>query len=224
MIPLTSRFSEILERRGVLLHFKRGDLIYGLDDPNDMVYRIKKGRVKLSYLDETGRKLALDIFGEGQLFGELSLTKVDKRELLAEALEGTEVIATDRNRLLGHAKRDPRLMFEILSLIGLRSRNVQHKLEDMAFKDLPTRLARVLLHLAKTHGHKAPDGLQIDCRLTHQDLADLIGATRTNVTMMLSVFYSKGLLKKGRYITISDEQKLRERGFGPSHKKGKQLN
>lgn len=214
MIPLTSRFSEILEQRGVLLHFKRGDLIYGLDDPNDMIYWIKKGRVKLSYLDETGRKLALDIFGEGQLFGELSLTRIDKRELLAEALESTEVVAADRNRLLEQAKRDPRLMFEILNLIGIRSRSVQHKLEDMAFKDLPTRLARVLLHLAETHGHHTPQGLQIDCRLTHQDLADLIGATRTNVTMMLSMFYSNGLLKKGRYITITDERQLREKGYG----------
>lgn len=214
MIPLTSRFSEILEQRGVLLHFKRGDLIYGLDDPNDMIYWIKKGRVKLSYLDESGRKLALDIFGEGQLFGELSLTQVDKRELLAEALESTEVVAADRNRLLDQAKRDPRLMFEILNLIGSRSRSVQHKLEDMAFKDLPTRLARVLLHLSDTHGHHTPQGLQIDCRLTHQDLADLIGATRTNVTMMLSMFYSNGLLKKGRYITITDERQLREKGYG----------
>lgn len=179
-----------------------------------MIYWIKKGRVKLSYLDETGRKLALDIFGEGQLFGELSLTRIDKRELLAEALESTEVVAADRNRLLEQAKRDPRLMFEILNLIGIRSRSVQHKLEDMAFKDLPTRLARVLLHLAETHGHHTPQGLQIDCRLTHQDLADLIGATRTNVTMMLSMFYSNGLLKKGRYITITDERQLREKGYG----------
>lgn len=218
MVPLTSRFSELLEQRGVLLHFKRGDLIYGLDDPNDMIYWIKKGRVKLSYLDESGRKLALDIFGKGQLFGELSLTQVDKRELLAEALEPTEVIAADRNRLLENAKRDPRLMFEILTLIGSRSRSVQHKLEDMAFKDLPTRLARVLLHLAETHGHPTTQGLQIDCRLTHQDLADLIGATRTNVTMMLSMFYSKGLLKKGRYITIANEHQLREKGYGAREK------
>jgi CRP/FNR family transcriptional regulator len=183
-----------------------------------MIYWIKKGRVKLSYLDESGRKLALDIFGKGQLFGELSLTQVDKRELLAEALEPTEVIAADRNRLLENAKRDARLMFEILTLIGSRSRSVQHKLEDMAFKDLPTRLARVLLHLAETHGHPSTQGLQIDCRLTHQDLADLIGATRTNVTMMLSMFYSKGLLKKGRYITIANEQQLREKGYGAREK------
>lgn len=215
---LTSRFSGILEQRGVLLHFKRGDLIYGLDDPNDMVYWIKKGRVKLSYLDETGRKLTLDIFGEGQLFGELSLTQVSRRELLAEALEGTEVVAADRGRLMERADRDPRLLFEILSLIGLRSRSVQHKLEDVAFKDLPTRLARVLLHLAKTHGHATEQGLQIDCRLTHQDLADLIGATRTNVTMMLSVFYSKGLLKKSRYLTIVDENRLKEKAFARKEK------
>jgi len=218
---LTSRFSELLEQRGVLLHFKRGDLIYGLNDPNDMIYWIKKGRVKLSYLDETGRKLTLDIFGQSQLFGELSLTPLDKRELLAEALETTEVVAADRNRLLDQAKRDPRLMLEILTLIGKRSRNVQHKLEDMAFKDLPTRLARILLHLADKHGHPTSQGTQIDCRLTHQDLADLIGATRTNVTMMLSAFYSKGLLKKGRYITITNEKQLREKGYG--HRE-KQLN
>jgi len=49
-------------------------------------------------------------------------------------------------------------------------------------------------------------------------LADLIGATRTNVTMMLSVFYSKGLLKKSRYLTIVDENRLKEKAFARKEK------
>ncbi len=222
MLRLTAQFRQILENRGIAMNFKRGDLIYGLDDPNDTLYWVQKGHVKMSYLDETGRKLALDILGEGQLFGELSLARMDRRELLTEAIEETEVIALDNKRLLEHARRDPRLMFEILALMGVRSRSVQRKLEDMAFKDLPTRLARVLIHLCEFHGRKTPEGIQLDCRLTHQDLADLIGATRTNVTMMLGEFYEQGLLKKGRFLTVPNEEQLRAKAFGGA--KSKQLN
>lgn len=211
---LTSRFRNLLESRGIALRFKRGDLIYGVDDPTDMLYWIQKGHVKLSYLDETGRKLTLDILGEGQLFGESALARMKKRELLSEAIEDTEVIAVDPKRLLDQAKRDPRLMFEILTLMGRRTRNARRKLEDMAFKDLPTRLARALLHLAETHGIRTEEGIRLDCRLTHQDLADLVGATRTNVTMILGAFYQEGLLKKGRYLTIADVRRLEKRAYG----------
>ena len=214
MTSFSKRFIEILEQHGQLLQFNRGNLIYGLDDPNDILYWVKKGFVKLSYLDESGRKLSLDIFGSGNVFGELSLTQVDKRELIAESLGDSEVLAIDRNRLLEQVRDNGMLMLDILKLVGLRSRLVQHKLEDMAFKDLPTKLARVLVHLARKFGNKELVGIVIDCKLTHQDLADLTGAARNNITELLNKLYRDEVLVKGSYITISDERELNNLGHG----------
>lgn len=175
-------------------------------------YLIKKGKVKLAYLDESGKRLTLAILGEGDLFGEMALVSQAPHETTAEALEDCTLWLLERKMLLQHAYDHPTLMVRLMQLFLRRAQEMQTRLKEMVFKDLETRLARTLLNLAYKYGLPTHNGLQIDLQITHQELAELIGSTRENVTTALTHFEDDELLDKRRFhIVITDIEGLEER-------------
>lgn len=192
--------------------YKKGEIIYQPGDEDDSIYYIKEGRVKLAYLDESGRKLTLAILGEGEIFGEMVLVGQRKRELLAQAIEDARIYEIERARFLELIQREPWLALKVLELFGQRTREIERKLEDLVFKDIPTRLSRQLLKLIEEHGRRTPEGIQIDFKITHKELADMIGSARENTTSALNLLEREGILDKRRYrIIIKDEERLREK-------------
>ncbi|MGQ9477559.1 MAG: Crp/Fnr family transcriptional regulator [Candidatus Bipolaricaulia bacterium] len=192
--------------------YKKDEIIYQPGDEDDAIYYIKEGRVKLAYLDESGRKLTLAIIGEGEIFGEMVLVGQRRRELLAQAIQDARIYEIERTRFLELIQREPWLALKVLELFGQRTREIERKLEDLVFKDIPTRLSRQLLKLIEEHGRRTPEGIQIDFKITHKELADMIGSARENTTSALNLLEREGILDKRRYrIIIKDEERLREK-------------
>lgn len=192
--------------------YKRGESIYLTGDPSDAVYFLKQGRVKLSYLDESGKRLTLAICERGEPFGEMALVGEERRSLEASSLEDVWLCWIAKEDLLRFAEEHPRLSLRIAKLIGWRWREIENRLEDLLFKDVPTRLARTLWKLAEAYGRRVEEGVQIGPRITHRELADLVGSTRETTTLMLNQFKEEGLIGKGwSKIIIKDEARLKER-------------
>jgi CRP-like cAMP-binding protein len=190
--------------------YKKGEIIYQPGDADDRVYYIKQGKIKLAYLDESGRKLTLAILGEGEIFGEMILVGEKRREHLAQVLQDAVLLPIEREKFLDLIARKPWLALEIIALFGKRARDIEKKLEDLVFKDIPTRLSRQLLRLIHEHGEETQDGIQIGFKITHKELADLIGSARENTTSALNRLAKEGILDKKRYrIIIKDEIKLK---------------
>lgn len=195
-----------------VVRFREGELIYGPCQRGTTAYLVRRGRVKLYHLDESGKRLTLAILGPGGLFGEAALVGEEHRESSAEALEDAVCWVIDREALRARASRHPRLMIELLKLFVRRTEEVQERLKEMVFKDLETRLARILLHLVRHHGRKAQDRWEVDLKITHQEIAELVGGTRENVTMLLNRFEAEGLIAKQRYyLAILDFEGLLKR-------------
>lgn len=193
-------------------YFQEGELIYGPCQRETTAYLVQQGRVKLYHLDESGKRLTLAILGPGSLFGEMALVGEEHRESSAEALEDVACWVIDREELRARAPRHPRLMIELLKLFVQRMEEVQERLKEMVFKDLETRLARILLYLAQRHGQRSQDRWEITLKITHQEIAELVGGTRENVTMLLNRFEDEGLITKQRYyIAIIDLEGLLKR-------------
>jgi len=204
---------EELQRRIRSVSYRRGETIYLPGDPADTVYFLHRGSVKLVYLDESGRRLALTICRVGEPFGEMVLTGEERRRLIAEALSDTELCMISKQDLLRVAQKYPHVSLKITRMMGDRLREIESKLEDLIFKDVPTRLARLLLKLTREYGVQTPEGTQIDLRLAHRDLAELIGSTRETTTAALSRFKAEGILerRRGRFI-VTDLKKLQAKG------------
>jgi CRP/FNR family transcriptional regulator len=190
---------ERLRRLVRTLKYKRGESIYLPGDPGDTIYFLRKGRVKLAYLDESGKRLTLMIRQRGEPFGEVALAGEDVRKLIAEALENIELCAISTSTLLNFAEENPGLSMTISKLVGLRLSEIENRLEDLLFKDVPTRLARLLLKLCEEFGEDNQIHEHvIPLKLTHQDVADLIGSARETTSIILGEFVEEGLIQKQR--------------------------
>lgn len=207
---------EELSRHTKNYRYRRGETIYFPGDPASTVYFLKRGRVKLVYLDESGRKLTLAICRPGQPFGELDLEDRAQHQhrLMAQALTDAELCLISKGALLEFASRRPHLSLRLTKWVDRQLREAQVRLEELLFKDVPTRLARVLLRLSEEHGIETPEGQLIDLPLTHQELAELIGATRETTSLTLSRFAKEGWIRRRRqrYLLLQPEALRRRAG------------
>ena len=191
--------------------YKKGDAIFLPGDPSDTIYFLRKGRVKLVHLDEGGKRLTLTICKRGEPFGEMALAGEVKRSLVAEALDEVELCIVTKSDLMKFVEKNPNFQLKINKIIGMRFIEIKNRLDDLLFKDVRTRLARLILRLGEEFGEERSDGILINIRLTHQDLADLIGSTRETTSTTLIDFETNGWIGKvGRNLTLLNPAALRE--------------
>jgi len=166
------------------------------------------GKVKLTRTDpRTGRELILFIVRPGELFG---TPEPDAPESVsAVALDASQVghmRAPDFERLA----QNPEFATEITRMTANRLAHVTSRLDEMVFRDVPERLARLLLRLATDFPGERNGAASIDVRLTQQDLADLIGSTRESASLAVNQFKRLGLIDvQKRVIFIRDSERLR---------------
>jgi CRP/FNR family cyclic AMP-dependent transcriptional regulator len=215
MIPSVSDrvvFSKLMADLGDLLHADRGETIYHPGTLSTSVYLVEKGRVKLAYLDESGKKLTLSILDEGEIFGEMCLVGERHRRHLATAIEDTIVRSIPKKVFLEAINEDPANGAVLVRHFAHRMREYEETLEDLAFRDIQARLSRQLLKLSDEYGVETKDGILIGFPVTHKDLADMIGSARENTTLALNRFEREGILNKSRYkIVIKNEAGLRKK-------------
>lgn len=188
---------------------KKRQPIYLPGDPATTVYLLKKGRVKIASADSSGKEVTFDILEPGEIFGELEALEESPRETSAEALEDTLICAIRREDFDRYLANHPALTVKLTKLIGLRLRNIQSRVEDLVFRDVPARLAHILLELSQTAGIPDRGGIRLRAKLTHQELANLIGCTRETVSHTLGRFREQGLVRiDGRSIIVLNSDRL----------------
>jgi CRP-like cAMP-binding protein len=170
---------------------------------------LKSGRVQLYRISPEGKKLVIATLGAGTLFGEMALLGQQMHNAFAEALDDCLILVIRRSDLERLILNKPEVGLRILETTGKRLRDAEKRLEDMAFKGIPARLASLLLRLAEERGSNEIVGL------THQDLAETIGTYRETATQVLNDMKSQGLIEIGRKrIRILDENLRTAQGRG----------
>lgn len=187
-----------LASRMITRHYPHGETIFHKNDPGSVFYIIKSGQVKIASLSPEGEELILAILTDGDFFGELSLFDEEPRSASAVALVDTDTFALQRRDFLEFLRACPTAAAEMLAALSRRLRRTDILVEDAAFLDLDARLAKRLLELAETHGIRLEDGIEIGVRLTQQDLAALVGASRVAVNKQLSIYQAAGLVRLGK--------------------------
>lgn len=193
-------------------NYRRGEIIFHKDDPGSTLYIIKNGQVKITTASPEGEEVILAILTDSDFFGELSLLDGMPRSASASAMEITQTLTLDRRDFLDIIGKHTELVGDILSALSERLRRTDLLLEDAVFLDLPARLAKRLLELGGKHGVETDKGLEIDLRLTQQDLANTVGASRVAVNKLLGLFQDKKLIcidKQRIIILCPDELKKR---------------
>lgn len=170
---------------------EKGRVFYTPDESGEVLFLLKRGRVQLYRISPEGKKLVIATLGPGSIFGEMALLGQGMYNTFAEALEDCTLCVMSRYDLERVLLNKPRVGLRILEALGQRLREAEARLEDIAFKNIPARLASLLLRLYEEHGPTIEG-------YTHQDLAEMIGTYRETTTQVLNEFKREGLLSIGR--------------------------
>lgn len=199
-----------LAARVTLHQVRRRRVIFLPGDPGLSVYLLISGRVKISRVTRDGKELTLCYLDHGELFGELCLVDGGPREDMAETMESVLVSEIPRLAFLELLESSPEVGARMTMLLCQRRRELERKVEDLVFKDVSAKLAELLLDLGRQHGVEHPGGTLLGVKITHQEMANLIGSTRETVSLTLSQFKRNKLtMSEGRRIILVDQQGLR---------------
>jgi CRP-like cAMP-binding protein len=150
----------------------------------------------------------IDILGPSTLFGELEGSDY-AGEVTAEALEETLLCMMRRDNFDRLMAVVPTLEMRITKLTGLRLRRIRNRLVDMLYATVESRLATTLLGLIAEFGVDRPDGVLLDLRLTHSDVAALIASTRETVSVALNSLARRKVIDfREHRILITDRERL----------------
>ncbi|MEZ4618901.1 MAG: Crp/Fnr family transcriptional regulator [Caldilineaceae bacterium] len=152
---------------------------------------LKEGRVQLYRISPEGKKLVITTLGPHTLFGEMALLGTKLHNTFAEAIEDCLICVMSRTDLERLILGKPQVALRILDVTGKRLRS-EERLENMAFKGIPARLASLLLRLSEEQNSDTINGL------THQDLAESVGTYRETATQVLNDLKSEGYIDIGR--------------------------
>lgn len=171
---------------------------------SDEMYAVIHGRLKVMRSNAEGRELTLAILEAGEVFGELAMLDGGPRTATIEALEDCELLVLQRAMVDQYLNAHPLVMRSMIQTLCERLRSADELVQDTLFLPLPQRLAKVLRQLAQNHGDETAEGIRIDLKLTQQELANFVGATRESVNKQLSAWESQQWLSmRGGYILIS---------------------
>lgn len=191
-----------IERMTAMSTCERGRVFYTPGETGEALFVLKRGHVNLYRITADGKKLIVAAVGPGTVFGEMSLVGQGMHDTFAEAADECTLCVMSRSDLEHLLISKPQVALRFLELLATRLSDVETRLETVAFKGVPARLAAELLRLAG-------DGDRVE-GVSHQDLADSVGAYRETVTRVLNEFKRDGLIELDRLaIHVSDGERLK---------------
>ena len=194
-----------LRRRG----YQKGEVIFHQEDPADLMHIIVEGRIRISITSDDGREKDLAILQPGDCFGEMALLDGSNRSATATAIDPSQTLALYREDFMDFLKEHPEVVAQTTTLLTSRLRSVNQMLGDLAFLDVPTRMAKHLLELAQTYAGEAGQDRPIEVPMGQDELARLVGASRETISRALNSYRRLGIVSTShRRITITDRDAL----------------
>lgn len=188
----------------------RGEFVFDPVEHPAHVYLLEEGLVRIVRLSPSGEELTLGYVRPGELFGAVSVIAGSARESFAEARTRVRVLRIPKGIFFKTVRANNSVLYEMTKLIGGRLVRCQSRIADLVFRDVRSRLANMLLSLAREYGHQTDRGLAIGLPLTQAEMATLIGTTRQSVNAVVHEMTAAGLVvRRGRELLITDLHALR---------------
>ena len=182
--------------------YPRGSLIHASGAMGADFYIIESGRVTIQLPSEHGEALTLRLLGPGDFFGEISLLDDEPWYGDATAVDDCQLLLLAKRDFLAALDTYPTVSRRLLTIICKRLRHNARFARDVAFLDIPTRLARALVTLVESEGWGwTGDRRPVDSRLleiTQSALAAHVGATRESINKWLGYYERRGYISRKR--------------------------
>lgn len=181
---------EVLQKAAVVKTFPKNTILFSEGDPSDSFYVVKKGKVNVGINDEEGREIILSMLGPGEYFGEMALLDGEPRCAFVMTKEKTQLFIISKKNFQTLLISNPEIMFKLLKGLQQRLREANRKIESLALMNVYGRVARLLTTLAGS----CENDVVITDKLTHQEIANMVGASREMVSRVLKDLSNKGYI------------------------------
>ena len=207
---------EILDdllQRNAEINLQSGEVFYTPRQPDGKLFILTMGRVRL-YKMEASREFTLEVVDAGTVFGEVAFTPHALRESYAEATKPSVVFAMERAEVERLIREKPQVGIRMISLLSERLHYYETRMEDVTLKEVPARLASLILFLVESEGVQVPGEVSIPTRYTHEHLGTMIGANREAVTRAFGRLQDEGALQIRRRLIYVDDLGALQRSAG----------
>lgn len=178
---------EQVAKRTTMSSAGKDEHIYFPEQPSNVIFFLKRGRVKIATQSEDGKEVIKAVLYPGEVFGELGLAGEERRRDHAVALDDDVMIcAMETSEVQDMMTTNPNLNLALTRLIGERMISIERRLEGLIFKDSRSRIIDLLRDMAEKHGQQVGFETLLKHALTHQDIADLTATSRQTVTTVLN--------------------------------------
>lgn len=189
--------------------FPKNTFIQTPETFTERLYFVKRGIVRLYRLNPEGKQFTLDILSEGNVFGEMKGISLGTREMFIETIEESDICMMDTERFESYLLQRPRFMMNMLHVLSERLANLSSLAINLALGNLHHKILHTVVKLSEQFGSQCDDEYcRIDMPLSHQDIANLVGATREAVTVGLRELAEQKVIKTGFKTIYIHREKL----------------
>ncbi len=180
----------------------RRQVVFSRGEPRTSVFILRTGLVKLQRQTSAGNDVILTLCGPGELIGFSGLSRSTARVASAQVVEAGEALAIDDADFRALMATRPAIALAVIESMRWRMESVSDALTDIVSEDVPNRIVRLLQRLAVGKGQRRNGEWAIDLRLTHQEMANMIGARRQTVTTALNDLHRLGVLRRDQHRVV----------------------
>jgi len=203
--PLSPEEMENLAKRTPDTFLEQGDVLYTPQEGTERLFILKKGRVQVFEVDRGGMEITLSVVEDGNVFGEMALTGQSLEGVYVRALTPSTVVSLMREHLEELIMKKPEVGLRLVRELAERLHASEVRYSDVVGKDVPARLATLILTLIESEGVVSSESYRIPTRYTHEQLASMIGCRRVAVSRAFSTLKKVGAVElKERHIVVKE--------------------
>jgi CRP/FNR family cyclic AMP-dependent transcriptional regulator len=209
--PLSDEEMKDLAKRAPDTFLEQDDILYSPKEGTERLFILKKGRVQLYEIDGEGEEITLSVVEDGNVFGEMALTGQSLNGLYVRAIVPSTVVSLRREDVEDLITKKPEVGLRLVRELAERLRDSERRYADVVGKEVPARLATLILRLVDSEGVVSSESLRIPTHYTHEQLGSMIGCKRVAVTRAFRKLEEGGAVELDeRRIVVKDMEALKE--------------
>ncbi|MCA1031499.1 Crp/Fnr family transcriptional regulator [Bacillus timonensis] len=197
---------QLIDEMSEMRPVKKGSIILSPDKPLESLFLLKKGQVRLYRMNQNGKQFTVDILVDGNIFGETSTLSLTDDQIYAEAMTDTYLCTLGKSEFEEFIEKNPKIALKFINILSARLKELYSMSEKIALSDVKYRILYLLLKLSEKTGKRKNEWQSINMRMTHQDIANMIGSSRETTSAIISQLKKDGYIKKGLRLSVNVEK------------------
>ncbi len=190
---------KLIDKNSTMTPMKKGTQILIPEQPLDVLFFLKKGQVRLYRMTSQGKQFTTDILVDGNVFGETESFMLTDKQTYAEAMTDCYLCTMDKEKFESFIRSTPDVSLKLIQILSNRLKETYDLSEKIALGDVRYRTLFLLLKMSEKSGTRDKEWQSINMKITHEDIATMVGSSRETISLLMSKLKKEGLLKKSLF-------------------------